>query len=328
MSAFERLFAPRAKCLSVAFPLIAALLIGAPAALAAEGIAEEDAGPAAVSVSETAFPDYLVRVGDRIQFSVWGEPELTTDTVVMPDGTISLPLMGTFRVLGKSVPTVTEEVKQECLRYLKDPQIYLSCIPRVPPQVYVEGAVDAPGPVPYDPRFSLLDYLTQAGGPTPDADLSNVIITRVQGDQVTSIEVDMYAPPAAGGSVETPRMSPGDTIWVGRALPVSVVGEVENPGVVPYRQGLRLSDYIALAGGPTERADRVKSWLKHTEAGVTTSRRVNIAIAMEQPDTLETNPILAPGDAVTVPEKFLAGGLEWADVLRVLSTTVLWWHRR
>ena len=338
MNAFRRILASPAVRLAVVFPLAALLLASVRIAAAAEdaaGAATTTTG--AVAASERPFAEYLLHVGDRIQLWVWGEPSLTIEVVVMPDGTVSLPLVGSLDVLGKSVPVVTKEVEEACGLYLKDPRVSLSCIPQAPLHVYVEGSVSAPGPVPYDPRFRLLDYLGQAGGPTPGADLSNVVVTSVRGARVGTTTLDLSAPSRTEAAPENdapnppdpvgtvnPVLSPGDTVWVGRAVPVAIIGAVRNPGAIEYRKGLRLSDYLGLAGGPTVRADLGKALLKHTEDGVTTSQQVNIAATLTDPEALQSDPILAPGDVLTVPERFLAEGITWSDILRVLTTITVW----
>jgi polysaccharide export outer membrane protein len=316
-------------------------LFGGSAALAVEDAASADApSTAAAAVVGNPSGEYLLHVGDRIRLWVWGEPSLTTEVAVMPDGTVSLPLVGTLYLLGKSVPVATKEVEEACGRYLKDPRVSLSCIPQAPLQVYVQGSVSSPGPVAYDPRFRLLDYLGQAGGPTTGADLSNVVVTSVSGARVGSTRLDLGAPlradaapaagapdPSVGADTANPVLSPGDTIWVGRAVPVAVIGAVRNPGAIDYRQGLRLSEYVSLAGGPTVRSDLGRSLLRHTKDGVTTSRKLDVGAALTNPNTLEFDPVLAPGDVLTVPEKFLAEGLNWSDVLRAVTAGVLWWDR-
>jgi polysaccharide export outer membrane protein len=353
MNTFGRLLASWAECLAVLFLLFGLAVPGGSAALAAEGAAVRDTTPVGALSAPGGTPnapadlstapaspssEYLLHVGDRIHLWVWGEPSLTTDAVVMPDGTVSLPLVGSLQLLGKSVPAVTKEVTEACGRYLKDPRVSLSCTPQTPLRVYVEGSVNAPGPVPYDPRFRLLDYLGRAGGPTANADLSNVAITSVAGASVGTTKLDLSAPlrpeaaptngtPSAGGSADAPNpiLSPGDTIWVGRAVPVAVIGAVRSPGAIDYRQGTRLSEYVSLAGGPTPRADLAKSLLRHTKDGVTASQRIDVARALTDPNAKESDPVLAPGDVLTVPEKFLAEGLTWSDVLRAVTAAVIWW---
>ncbi|MFB3881408.1 MAG: polysaccharide biosynthesis/export family protein [Armatimonadota bacterium] len=342
----------------------------------AAGVGSNGSGgePAGAIAGQPA--DYLLHVGDKIRLWVWGEPSLTTEVVVMPDGTVSLPLIGTLHLLGKSVPAATKEVEEACGRYLKEPRVSLSCIPESPLHVYVEGSVSSPGPVAYDPRHRLLDYLERAGGPTTGADLSNVVVTSVSGSRVGSTRYDLSgagaSPPqpgdpgaAAGGSsapapvdakepaaegataehsrlagaadsgsggeaaraTPNPVLSPGDTVWVGRAVPVAVIGAVRVPGAIDYRQGMRLSEYVSLAGGPTVRADLRRAVLRHTKDGVTTSGRFDVGAALTNPNTLEYDPVLAPGDVIAIPEQFLAEGITWSDVLRVVTAGIIWWDR-
>jgi len=281
---------------------------------------------AAVEGSPAAFSEYRVRLGDRLQVSVWGEPALTSDVVVMPDGTVSLQLIGVHDVVGKTVRALTSEVQQAYQRYFKDPKVSLSCIPRTPPHVYVEGSVLRAGPVEYDPRLRLLDYVALVGGPTPGADLTRVMVTSVSGSEVHRTAVDISAPSAIEGPRSNPPLRAGDTVWVGRALPVSVVGAVRSPGAFDYQQGLRLSDYVGMAGGPTERARMHKTVLKQTGGGTGRALIVNLSSALQEPDTPELNPVLSPGDVVTVPEEFLAGGLDWGDVLRGVASLLVWWR--
>ena len=282
--------------------------------------------PAPADTAPAVFTEYRIRLGDTLQFSVWGEPALTSTVVVMPDGTVSLPLVGVHAVVGKTVAALTSELQQAYQRYFKDPKISLSCTPRTPPQVYIEGSVRRAGPVEYDPRLRLLDYLALVGGPTPGADLSRVVVTSVSESEVRSSVVDLAAATPGAVMAGNVPLKAGDTVWVGRALPVSVVGAVRSPGAFDYRQGLRLSDYVGMAGGPTERARMNKTVLKHTEGGQNVTRTVDLSSALREPDTPELNPVLSPGDVVTVPEAFLAGGLEWGDVLRGVASVLIWWN--
>ena len=51
-------------------------------------------------------------------------------------------------------------------------------------------------------------------------------------------------------------LQPGDTLFVPkRPSTVTVSGEVLNPGAFQYRRGLPFSDYVKMAGGPTQSAD-------------------------------------------------------------------------
>ncbi len=299
--------------------LIILLLVAAPSAIwAAEGPTASVPGP---------FPGYKVGLGDRVQISVWGEPSLTTDTVVMPDGTISMPMIGSLLVVGKTASELMADVREAYKRYLREPRVSLNCLPRNPPRIYCEGAVGKPGPVDYDPRLRLLDYVALAGGPAAGADLSRVMITSLKGSEVTKTTVDMSPGKAAQGPASSLELKPGDTLWIGKALPVSVVGEVVRPGSFDYQQGLRLSDYLGMAGGPTDHAAVQKVVLKSAQGIAATTRTIDCTHTLSKPETAGTNPVLSPGDVVTVPAKLVGGTLGLSDVLRGVVDLLLIWRR-
>lgn len=52
-------------------------------------------------------------------------PELDQVQLVRPDGTISLPYLGTLRVVGKSVSELTSELREKYSTILKNPEIYV-----------------------------------------------------------------------------------------------------------------------------------------------------------------------------------------------------------
>jgi len=60
---------------------------------------------------------YVISVNDLIRFEVYKEPDLTTETRVDQDGTVSLPLVKTVMVGGKSISEARDTVR---LLYEKD----------------------------------------------------------------------------------------------------------------------------------------------------------------------------------------------------------------
>lgn len=290
-----------------------------PAAPAATG-----AAPAAAPTAEP-LPGYAVRLGDRIQLSVWGEPSLSTEATVMPDGTVSLPMIGALAVVGKTIPAATQEVQDAYGRYFKDPKVSLTCLPKSPSQVYMAGAVARPGPLDYDPRLRMTDYLAMAGGPTVGADLTRVVITSVEASGTSTKTLDLSQTKPGQETEQNPTLKPGDTVWVGPALPVAVVGAVTRPGSFEYQQGLRLSDYLGLAGGPTDYSNLGAVSLKH--AGPEPVQTMDLKKALAEPDNPQANPVLRAGDVVTVPTKFVGGTLGWSDILGALTGLFVWFRR-
>ena len=47
--------------------------------------------------------DYIIGPGDVLDISVWRDETLTKSVVVLPDGKVSFPLIGTFTAGGKTL---------------------------------------------------------------------------------------------------------------------------------------------------------------------------------------------------------------------------------
>ena len=99
---------------------------------------------------------------------------------------------------------------------------------------------------------------------------------------------------------------------------VSVFGEVLRPGSVEYQRGLRVTDYIALAGGPTNRANlkkvKVVRFIDEKAAVLT----VNIDAVLKK-GLKENNFELKSGDWVYIGKRFT---IDWGIVINTLALAV------
>lgn len=102
---------------------------------------------------------------------------------------------------------------------------------------------------------------------------------------------------------------------------VSVFGEVLRPGALEYQRGLRLSDYIALAGGPKPGGDLSKVKVIRFDHDKSSVEVVDVAAIIQQGQS-ETNYILKSGDWLNVPEK---RSFNWGAFFQVatLSATLI-----
>jgi len=64
---------------------------------------------------------YLIGAGDVLYISVWKDEAQTKTVVVLPDGTISLPLIGQVMAEGKTVSQLKEEIRQKVSQFVPDP---------------------------------------------------------------------------------------------------------------------------------------------------------------------------------------------------------------
>ncbi|MEO0216614.1 MAG: polysaccharide biosynthesis/export family protein [candidate division WOR-3 bacterium] len=99
---------------------------------------------------------------------------------------------------------------------------------------------------------------------------------------------------------------------------VAVYGEVVRPGTVEYQRGLRISDYVALAGGPNERAN-----LKNVKVVRNTSEGVKVFVVnlgeILKKGRDEENFELKAGDWIYIGRKF---SINWGAVLQFVTLSV------
>lgn len=133
-----------------------------------------------IYAQETDQPDnrYKILPGDLLAVSVWKEPDLQLELLVRPDGAISLPLAGEISTRDKSVPDVQAELTERLARYINDPVVTVSVNAVLGNKVYVIGQVNRPGEFVVNPQVDVLQALSMAGGTSPFADLSSIMILR------------------------------------------------------------------------------------------------------------------------------------------------------
>ena len=165
-------------------------------------------------VSSTAQEDYRLNPGDVLLISVWAEEALQQDVLVLPDGTISFPLVGIIKVANKTPSQVQEELKQKLSRLIPDPEINLTVRAVQGNSIYIIGKVNRPGRIPMNSPTDIVQALSLAGGFTPYADTENIRILRRTGKKQKAILFD-YSKIADGTAMETNiLLKSGDTIVV------------------------------------------------------------------------------------------------------------------
>lgn len=143
-------------------------------------------GPVAVAMAQDAA--YTVKPGDILAVSVWKEPELQDDAVlVRPDGMFSFPLVGQVDARNKSVADLQQLLTERLSKYISEPVVTLSVKEIRGNKVYVIGQVNKPGEFVVNPRVDVMQALSMAGGTTAFAALNNIIILRRNGTQQTAL---------------------------------------------------------------------------------------------------------------------------------------------
>ncbi len=141
--------------------------------------------------------------GDTINLTVYGEEELSGEYLLDNRGSITVPLIGVVQAAGLS-KTELQDVIAEALKteqFLEKPYVTVTAT-RLQP-FYILGEVRTPGRYDYEPTLDVFKAIALAGGYTPRAAKSKIIITRLRDGQKTRF----YA-------VENTDLLPGDSILV------------------------------------------------------------------------------------------------------------------
>jgi polysaccharide export outer membrane protein len=169
---------------------------------------------ALVSITSNAGEAYHLNPGDILSISVWNEEALQQEVMVLPDGTISFPLVGILAVADRTPAEVQAELKKKLSRLIPDPEINLTVSAVEGNNIFIIGKVNQPGRFPMTSPTDVVQALSLAGGFTPYADTESIQILRRTGNKLKVIKFD-FTRIAEGKALETNiLLRSGDTIVV------------------------------------------------------------------------------------------------------------------
>src|SRR6267378_4597395 len=97
--------------------------------------------------------DYRIGVDDRVQVTVWRNPELFVTAPVRPDGKISVPIIGDVEAGGRTPSEVAESIKKQLSEYIREPNVAVILRDLLSSEfltrVRLAGAVRTPRSMPY-----------------------------------------------------------------------------------------------------------------------------------------------------------------------------------
>lgn len=166
--------------------------------------------------------DYRIGVDDRVQITVWRNPELSVTAPVRPDGKISVPIIGDVEAGGRTPSEVAELIKKRLAEYIRDPNVaviltelrsheFLS-------RVRVTGAVRAPRSMPHRQGMTVLDAVLEAGGINDFASPNRTRLYRKVKDKTEMFDIELGDILKKGQLQSNYQLRPGDVITVPERL--------------------------------------------------------------------------------------------------------------
>jgi polysaccharide export outer membrane protein len=133
------------------------------------------------TLAQDAVADYMLHAGDKIEVSVWKEPDLQRKMTVRPDGRFTFPLTGDVQAAGRSTEDIRADIETRLKRYIAEPVVTVVVEEAAGSRVYVIGQVNRPGMFVMNPRLNVLQALSLAGGTTAFAKLDDISVLRGYG---------------------------------------------------------------------------------------------------------------------------------------------------
>ena len=348
-----------------AFPLVLASLLAVPlpsqAQKAIPAVSKPAPTPAATLLPSDPVPflqddQYILGPGDGLdlKFLALGSSKdaLSGPLQILPDGTVSAPLLGSVRLTGLTLSQATLWLQSLYKRQLLRPELQLTLNTQRPLRLAILGEVERPGiytlsvggdasntaaPVSISGMPTVVDAIQKAGGVTNLADLTQVTIRRrMPGEpqQYRRTQVDLLALIRDGELQQNPLLFDGDTIRVGKAaetvpeavelssttlspkeISVNLIGEVKSPGLISVPANTPLVQAVLAAGGPaTWRANTSRVQLIRINRNGSLTRRA-YALNINDPPSNASNPPLRDRDTVIVGRSNLAKFSDTLDAI-------------
>ncbi|WP_017294864.1 SLBB domain-containing protein [Geminocystis herdmanii] len=275
---------------------------------------------------------YTLGAGDIINISVYGLADQGGEVKVLNDGTISLPLIGTFTITNKTIQEVHQLLTREYSKYIKRPVVTVTLLGQRPLRLAIAGEVNTPGK--YTLRMEerknpkVTDLLEKAGGLTVSANVRQIQLRRQETDGERIYTLNFWQLLQQGDLKQDVDLQDGDVIIIPKqeeinareyrqladanfgikyeqAPNVTIVGEVNRPGAytIPIDKAPpRLTIALQESGGIRDMADiRDITVNRITRDGEELNIKVNLLAMLETGD-IGKDIVLQNGDTIIVPK--------------------------
>ncbi len=150
--------------------------------------------------------EYTLGSGDKIRVQVFGQEDLTVETMVGDTGTISFPLLGVVNVKNRTPAGLEADITKRLKGpYLIDPKVTVSILEYR--QFYVNGRVEKPGGFAFQPGMTVRKAISLAGGFEERANKERIFVVHGDSNSDKPIPINIDS-----------RVQPGDIITVERSF--------------------------------------------------------------------------------------------------------------
>ncbi len=285
--------------------------------------------------SPRGFPEYRIGPGDELRIQIWTGIEAKEYKVtVQADGSVFLPFVGLadLKAGERSPLELRDQIVERLSTSYRKPAAEVIVEKLVARMVTLLGEIrttlrvdSGPGRYPLPGRIRLVDFITQHGGVTVQADLNRTQLMRQGKPYVYNVSDAVFRSDVS----QNPVLDDGDLIYIPPLSNSSrrflMFGELGKPGLLELPSEVPIAEAVARAGGLTPDAHRsrvvvVRGGLDHPNLLASDFK------ALAEGD-LSQNFMLEDGDMVFVSRRALANFKEimatFAAPLSIIYTGIL-----
>jgi len=242
--------------------------------------------------------DYVIGEGDMLDIAVWGVKELSFPAKVRPDGKITVPGLGDVAASGQTPAALQDSMTVKLKQLVKNPIVTVAVTGITNSKVYIFGGGVRSGVFELLQRSTLLQLLCTIGE-VKTADLKKAYLLR-NGKKIKEDFHNLYIGGDTAGDIQ---LESGDSLFIPLLLDKSVyvLGAVNQPRAIEYREGMTVMEAILESGGFTKFASQNDTQIRRKEDDKEISLPVK-AKEIIQSGTMTQNVKLKPGDYIIVKE--------------------------
>jgi polysaccharide export outer membrane protein len=196
------------------FMMLLLLLLPLVACMPKQAVNVSDAPEGVVSLTPPQAEDFVFGPGDVIDIKMWGQEDMNMEVVIAPDGVITYPLVGRFKVTGMTYVQLLKFMERELSEYYNEPSIAVNVVKVSNQKVFVLGEVKNPAVLQIENDLSVVEALIRTGGISEDAKTSNILLIRGGIDEPTLLTIDIADLFSKGDMAQNIYLQRGDILLV------------------------------------------------------------------------------------------------------------------
>lgn len=210
------------------------------------------------------FAEYRIGPDDELRIRIWtGVEAKEYEVFVQSDGNIFLPFLGLASLSAgdKSALELRDEIVERLRKSYRQPAAEVMVTKRVARLVTVMGEIrninkeeSGPGRYALPGRIRLVEFVTEHGGLTDEADFNHIRLARDGETSVYNLSKAIFE----NDESQNPILDAGDLVYIPsldiNSRKILIFGEVNKPGLLQVSEDLPIAEAIARMGGMTKNA--------------------------------------------------------------------------